>query len=202
MDKYWYSPLKKKKFRSHVEVQRYLGMLEIAKGDEDLAFKYFKQPRLAQPLIENMEQDEEKTKAPEGGKTSKFSIRSINVSTKLNTTKSVISISASNASKAPTNQSIIIILNRHRLECITSERYETVERTTKRLREKLKLLIATQFQNKNKRIISPSQLQIYLYEIIMQVHGSILVHEHKYIKIEKNRVGRNNIRERVSSLTL
>lgn len=42
-DTFWYSPLQKKKFRSRVEVDRYLKMLEKANGDEDLAFKYYKE---------------------------------------------------------------------------------------------------------------------------------------------------------------
>jgi hypothetical protein len=41
-DGYWYSPVTKKKFRSMVEVNRFMAALLQSKGDEDAAWKIFK----------------------------------------------------------------------------------------------------------------------------------------------------------------
>jgi hypothetical protein len=41
-DRYWYSPLTSKKFRSMVEVKRYMVALRDCGGDEDMAWKWLK----------------------------------------------------------------------------------------------------------------------------------------------------------------
>jgi hypothetical protein len=42
-DRYWYSPKKNKKFRSMVEIKRFMAALEEYGGDEDAAWKHLKQ---------------------------------------------------------------------------------------------------------------------------------------------------------------
>ena len=42
VDKYWYSPKTKKRFRSKAEIQRFLPVLKKCKGDEEKAYKNFK----------------------------------------------------------------------------------------------------------------------------------------------------------------
>ena len=42
VDKYWYSPKSKKRFRSKAEIKRFLPVLKKCKGDEEKAYKIFK----------------------------------------------------------------------------------------------------------------------------------------------------------------
>ena len=42
VDKYWYSPNSKKRFRSKAEIKRFLPVLKKCKGDEEKAYKMFK----------------------------------------------------------------------------------------------------------------------------------------------------------------
>jgi hypothetical protein len=49
-DKYWYSPITHRKFRSMNEVKRFLTHLKTTNGDEDAAYKLFKEKRLSRHL--------------------------------------------------------------------------------------------------------------------------------------------------------
>ena len=61
MDKYWYSPITKRKFRSRLEIRRFLDMLSHSQGDEDLAYKYLKQPYLLKNENKKVIQSKNKT---------------------------------------------------------------------------------------------------------------------------------------------
>ena len=41
-DRYWYTPITKRKLRSMIEVNRFLAALKKSNGDEDEAWKIFK----------------------------------------------------------------------------------------------------------------------------------------------------------------